>query len=95
MRPEEIIIRPLVTEKSTYLREKFNKYTFVVNKSATKIAVSNAIKQMFDVTPVKVNVINVFGKMKRVRYKYGLTSSFKKCVVTLKQGDKIAIFEGV
>ncbi len=95
MRPEEIIIRPLVTEKSTYLREKFNKYTFVVNKSATKIAVSNAIKQMFDVTPVKVNVINVFGKIKRVRYKYGLTSSFKKCVVTLKQGDKIAIFEGV
>ena len=95
MRAEEIIIRPLVTEKSTYLREKLNKYTFVVSKSATKIAISNAVKSMFDVKPIKVNVLYVAGKMKRVRYKYGLTSSFKKCVVTLKQGDKIAIFEGV
>jgi len=95
MRPEEIIIRPLVTEKSTMLREKFNKYTFVVSKSANKIAIYNAIKEMFDVKPIKVNVVNVVGKMKRVRYKYGLTSSFKKCIVTLKQGDKIAIFEGV
>lgn len=95
MRPEEIIIRPLVTEKTTYLREKFNKYTFVVQKSATKISIAKAISEMFDVKPIKVNVVNVAGKMKRVRYKYGLTSSYKKCVVTLKQGDKIAIFEGV
>jgi len=44
---------------------------------------------------LKINVINVGGKLKRVRYKYGFTSSFKKAVITLKKGDKIAIFEGV
>jgi len=95
MKVNEIIIRPVLTEKSSVLKEKFNKYTFVVDKKANKITIFNAIREMFDVKPLKVNIINVSGKMKRVRYKYGLTSSYKKCIVTLKKGDKIAIFEGV
>lgn len=92
---EEIIVKPWLTEKSTKLREKLNKYTFIVNKKADKIQIAKAIKEMFSVTPEKINVINCHGKMKRVRYKYGFTSSFKKCIVTLKKGDKIGIFEGV
>jgi large subunit ribosomal protein L23 len=92
---EEIIIRPILTEKATYLREKLNKYSFVVNKNADKIQISNAINELFNVKPEKINVVNCHGKMKRVRYKYGFTSSFKKCIVTLKKGDKIGIFEGV
>jgi len=92
---ETIIIRPYITEKTTYLREKFNKYTFVVSKDADKISIEKAVKSMFGVVPIKVNVVNVRGKLKRQRYKYGYTSSFKKCILTLKKGEKISIFEGV
>lgn len=94
MRSEEIILRPVISEKSTNLREKAGKYVFIVSKDANKIMVKNAIKQLFDVTPEKVNIVNVMGKMKRVKYKYGMTSSFKKAIVTLKKGDKISVFEG-
>ena len=95
MTAERIIIRPYITEKTTYLREKFNKYTFVVSKDADKISIEKAIKSMFSVVPIKVNIVNVRGKLKRQRYKYGYTSSFKKCILTLKKGEKISIFEGV
>ncbi len=92
---ETVIIRPYVTEKTTHLREKFNKYTFVVSKDADKISIERTVKAMFNVVPLKINVVNVRGKLKRQRYKYGYTSTFKKCVLTLKKGDKIPIFEGV
>ena len=95
MTAEQIIIRPLVTEKATRIREKENKYTFIVDKKADKIQIAKAIKEMFNVVPEKINIINCHGKLKRVRYKYGFTSSFKKCIVTLKKGEKIGIFEAV
>jgi large subunit ribosomal protein L23 len=93
MTPEQIIIKPWLTEKTTRLREKQNKYTFIVDKTADKIQIAKAVKAMFDVNPIKVNVVNCHGKLKKVRYKYGFTSSFKKCIVTLKKGEKIGIFE--
>lgn len=95
MRSEDIIIRPLLTEKSTSVRETLNKYTFIVSKDANKIMVKNAIKEMFNVNPLKVNILNVKGKRKRVRYKYGYTASVKKAVITLDKSEKISIFEGV
>lgn len=94
LREDQIIIKPWMTEKSTLLREKFNKYTFIVNKEANKITIANAIKKLFEVNPTDINIINVRGKKKRVRYKYGYRPSFKKAIVTLKKGDKIGIFEG-
>lgn len=94
MRNEEVIIRPILSEKSTELREKENKYVFEVSKAANKIMIKNAVKELFDVDVKSVNVINVNGKKKRVRYKYGLTSSFKKAIVTVGDKDKIAAFEG-
>ena len=94
MRIDQLILRPVMTEKSTMLRHKYNKYTFIVHKNANKILVQDAIKNLFDVTPIKVNIINVRGKKKRVRYKLGYTSSYKKAIITLKQGEKIGIFEG-
>lgn len=94
MRSEEILIRPVLSEKSTALREKSNKYVFVVSSDANKIMVKAAIKDLYDVVPESVNVLNNKGKMKRVRYKYGKTASFKKAIVTLKTGDKLSIFEG-
>ena len=94
MNENEIIIRPIVTEKSTHLKEKENKYTFIVHKDANKILIKEAIKKLFSVTPLSINVMNVKGKQKKVRFKYGFTSSYKKAIVTLKKGDKIGIFEG-
>ncbi len=95
LREDQIIIKPHVTEKTTNIRETQNKYVFIVHKNANKIMIRNAVKKMFNVMPLDVNVINIKGKEKRVRYKKGFTSSYKKAIVTLNKGDKIAIFEGV
>jgi len=95
MRPEEVILKPVLTEKSTKLREKLNKYTFIINKSANKIMVKNAVKELFSFEPKDVNIINCHGKKKRVRYKYGFTSSFKKAIITLAEDEKLSIYEGV
>ncbi len=94
MKHNEIILKPIVTEKSTLMREKHNKYSFVVHGDANKIMVADAVKKLFQVTPLAVNIVNVKGKKKRVRYKYGFTSSYKKAIIALKKGDKISIFEG-
>ncbi|KGE70688.1 50S ribosomal protein L23 [Spirochaeta lutea] len=93
MRPDQIIIAPIVTEKSSAERE-LGKYTFVVDKRANKIQVEEAIKSLFKVNPIACNVVNVKGKPKRLRQAAGKTSSWKKAVVTLKEGETISVFEG-
>jgi large subunit ribosomal protein L23 len=90
----EVIIRPLVTEKSTFLQEQ-GKYVFEVNEKATRSQVRDAVQQAFKVTVTNVNIVNLPGKMKRFGMRISLTPGKKKAVVTLKQGDKITIFEGV
>ena len=95
MELDKVLIRPMVTEKSTTIRKNDNKYVFVVDPDADKITIANAVKAMFNVTPVSVNVINCKGKVKRVRYKSGRTASKKKAIITLKKGETIGIFEGV
>lgn len=95
MKAEEILIKPVLTEKSTELREKLNKYTFIVRKDANKIMIKNAVKELFSFDPKEVNILNCRGKKKRVRYKYGFTSSYKKAIITLAEGDKLSIYEGV
>ncbi len=89
----DVIIKPVLSEKSTTLAE-MRKYVFRVSKKANKNMVKRAIKEIFNVDPVCVNVINVRGHRKRVRYNYGYTPSWKKAIVTLKEGDKIELFEG-
>lgn len=91
---DQIILTPIVTEKSNGQREK-NKYTFKVHKHANKIEIMRAIKAMFNVTPVKCNIINIKPKPKRQRYVLGYTVSWKKAIVTLNKADKITVFEGV
>ncbi len=88
----DIIIRPVITEKATELAKQ-NKYVFRVHKKANKDMIDKAIRSIFGVTPLKVNVMVVRGKRKRVRYNYGYTASWKKAIVTLKEGDKIEVFE--
>ena len=90
----EIIIKPVVTEKSVDLMQE-NKYCFRVAKNANKIEIKNAIEEIFKVTVINVNTVNVHGKMKRMGRTQGKTASWKKAVVTLREGDSIEVFEGL
>ena len=82
MKPEEIIMAPVVTEKSNDLLQE-GKYTFKVNKKATKVEIAKAVEKLFEVKVLKVNTIHVNGKKKRVGYHVGRTSDWKKAIVTI------------
>ncbi len=90
--PRDIIIRPVISEKSYEMIEQ-NRYTFEVAKTASKPQIATAIAEIFDVTVSKVNTINVTGKPRRVRAAKGKTRDWKKAVVTLKAGDSIEFFQ--
>jgi large subunit ribosomal protein L23 len=92
--PQDVIIRPVVTEKSTRLMAE-NKYTFLVHPQATKVDIRRAVEELFNVTVVKVNTMKVRGKKRRYGRLVGRTSDRKKAIVTLKPGDKIEIIEGL
>jgi large subunit ribosomal protein L23 len=91
----DIIIRPLVTEKTTALLEG-RKYTFVVDREANKIEIKKALEEIFDVKVQAVNTLNLKGKKKRIgRHPEGQRPRWKKAVVTLREGSKtIELFEG-
>lgn len=89
--PRQIILRPVLTEKTYGLIENENRYTFEVLKTATKPQIAQAIEDIFGVTVVKVNTMNVTGKPRRVRFQMGKTRDWKKAIVTLKAGDSIEI----
>lgn len=89
--PREVIIRPVITEHSYDLMEH-NTYTFEVAKDSNKVEIAQAIEAIFNVKVVKVNTLNVKPKPKRVRYHVGKTRTWKKAMVTLKEGDTIEIF---
>lgn len=91
---EDIIIEPIITEKTNLIREN-GKFSFRVDARANKIQVVRAIEKLFEVKPIACNIMNVKPKPRRQRYKSGRTSSWKKAIVTLKKGDTIPIFEGV
>ena len=90
----EVLRRPLVTEKSTRLSEG-NKYVFEVDKRACKDQVREAVEEAFNVGVVSVNMIRVPGEIKRMGRRAVAHPSWKKAIVTLKEGDKIQFFEGV
>lgn len=92
--PRDIIMKPVVSEKTTNLLAD-NKYTFWVNTKANKVEIKQAVEELFKVKVEKVNTMNVKGKRKRVRQFVGMTPGRKKAIVTLRAGDKIEIFEGV
>lgn len=91
---EQILIAPVLTEKSNELREQ-GKYVFKVDSSASKIEIKEAVRKLFDVKVIDCTVMNVRGKLKRVRGRAGLTSSWKKAIVRLAPGETIKVFEGV
>ncbi len=91
----EVIRRPILTEKSGYLADELNHYTFEVDRRATKQMVREAVERIFDVEVVGVNIINVPGKARRWRRHISHSSEWKKAIVTLAAGDTISFFEGV
>lgn len=89
----DIIIRPVVTEKSSALME-LNKYTFEVRRDVNKIQIRKAVEGAFKVKVLSVNTINVKSKPKRMGASVGRTRSWKKAIVSLPQGQRIEFFEG-
>ena len=92
MEARVIIIRPLITEKSTTLMAE-GKYVFEVAKAANKIEIAKAISQIFNVKVVSVNTVNVEGKVKRMGRSIGKRSDYKKAIVKLAAGETIEFFE--
>lgn len=92
--PQDIVIRPIVSEKS-YDRMGDGIYQFKVAKKANKHQIKDAVEALFKVTVTKVNTLNVVRKPKKRGVFRGYTSTWKKAIVTLKEGDSISFFEGI
>ena len=93
LHPGEILIAPVVSEKS-YGQIVTNRYTFKVHQDAHKTQVRQAVEELFDVKVLAVNIIKVQAKPKRRGIHKGVRPGWKKAVVQLKPGDSIEIFEG-
>jgi large subunit ribosomal protein L23 len=95
----DVLVRPLVTEKSSYQSGKLGQYVFVVAEAATRTMVKDAVETLFDVTVARVNILNApakRGRRTKSRRMLVRRSSFKKAIVTLAEGSKsLEIFEGV
>ena len=92
MNANDVILKPVISEKTTALMG-INKYVFRVSMKANKLMVTRAVKELFGVQPEKVNVMTVRGKDRRLRFRTGKRSAWKKAIVTLKAGEKIELFE--
>jgi large subunit ribosomal protein L23 len=95
MDPRQVIVKPVVSEKSYSLLDQ-NAYTFVVHPDANKVEIRQAVESIFDVKVVKVNTANRVGKTKRNRRSLttGRRANTKRAIVTLVEGDSIPLFEG-
>ena len=89
-----VLIKPVVTEKAANLGVS-QKYVFEVASGMNKTEIKKAIASLYKVQPVKVNIINIYGKNVRYGKTYGKTKNWKKAIVTLKKGEKIEVYHGV
>ncbi len=92
MNDHQIIIRPLITEKNTNWM-LLNKYSFEVDRFATKPQIKRAIENIFNVHVTNVHTMNVRGKKRRRGREFGYTRDWKKAIVTLAEDDRIELFE--
>ena len=93
-RAQEIIIRPLITERAAVLTEQENKIVFQVAVDANKREIKEAVESLFEVTVKAVRTMKVKGKMKRMGRFEGRRPTWKKAIVTLAEGDTLDFFEG-
>ena len=87
--PREILIRPLMTEKSMQQKEALNTVAFRVRPDANKVEIRQAVEKLFNVRVAKVNTLRVLGKARRRGYVGGMTPDWKKAMVTLREGNTI------
>ncbi len=96
---ENIIIKPVVTEKMTAQGEKLNRYGFIVDRRANKIEIAKAVEAMYGVVVEEVNTMNKMGKNKsrytKAGFLSGRTNHTKKAIVTLKSGDTIDFYANI
>lgn len=95
MEHQQIIRRPLITEKGIRYNEQQNTMVFQVDTRANKLQIKQAIEALFQVRVLHVNTLNMQGKKKRIRAREGKRPDWKKAYVTLREGDSITFFEGV
>jgi large subunit ribosomal protein L23 len=93
--PYQVILKPLLSEKGTRLKEEGNQYLFRVAKTANKVEIKRAIEQLFKVSVLEVRTAHVRGKVKRLGRFEGRQPDWKKAVATLKPGESIELYEGV
>jgi len=94
MNEYDIVVRPIITEKSSLLKDAGNQYVFEVQRDANKIEIRKAVEKLFKVKVVSVHISNMEGKKKRVGRFAGKKPDWKKAIVKLNPKDKITIFEG-
>ena len=95
MNMEGMVLSPLVTEKRTFVSEKSNQVVFRIRPGASKDQIRNVIEDLFKVTVIKVRTANFLGKERRRGRTVGRRPNWKKAYITLKEGDRIEIFEGL
>jgi large subunit ribosomal protein L23 len=95
MEPLQLIRRPLISEKSTRLKEATNTVCFEVDRRANKIEIQRAVEKLFGVKVTDVRVANRKGKWKRMGRFLGQRKNWKKAYVRLAEGEKLEFFEGV
>ena len=93
--PRDVILRPVVTERSAFDQELHRTYSFIVAKDANKIEIREAIQRLFAVKVEDVRTANYPGKWRRVGRSIGRRSGYKKAVVKLAEGDAIDVYEGI
>jgi large subunit ribosomal protein L23 len=91
----KIIRRPIVTEKTTQMMQEGNQYVFEVDRDANKIEIARAVQDLFNVKVSSVKTLNFIGKERRMGFHRGKRPSWKKAVVTLKEGETIPVIEGI
>jgi large subunit ribosomal protein L23 len=95
MTGEQLIMAPLVTEKGTIVGEKANQVVFRIRPDASKDQIRTVLEDLFKVTVVKIRTANFLGKERRRGRTSGRRPNWKKAYVTLKEGDRIEVFEGL
>ena len=91
----DVIIRPVVTERSTVMADEQNAYTIIVARGANKVQIRHAVERLFGVRVLDVRTMNYPGKVRRVGRNVGRRPGYKKAVVKLAEGEYIDVYEGV
>jgi large subunit ribosomal protein L23 len=99
MKTSDVLIKPVLSEKVNRLSEKYNRYTFIVNRKANKLEIKKAVEEFYGITVEDVNTINVPSKVKQRNTKAGLLtgrkSAKKKAIVTVAEGDTIDLYGNI